>query len=176
MSIVWQCVRCETVLPGNPRMCPVCDWTVYRPMPKDTPMPAEAKRIADVPAARQHARGELSGVGRDGGVPWTPEFVREQLDAAVEAARGVWQQERLAERERNQRAYAALSDERDEAAALLADVVVKCTEYGEQEGGFVASYIMPTGPIHRAMPWLQDHGVTVRPGFDGRTIKPDLST
>lgn len=50
----------------------------------------------------------------------------------------------------------------------LADCVVKATEYGSQDGGFVASYILPTGPIHRAIPLLQELGVTVRPGFDGR--------
>jgi hypothetical protein len=50
----------------------------------------------------------------------------------------------------------------------LADCVVKATEYGEQDGGFVANYIMPTGPIHRAIPLLEEFGVTVRPGFDGR--------
>lgn len=50
----------------------------------------------------------------------------------------------------------------------LADCVVKATEYGEQDGGFVAVYILPTGPIHRAIPLLQELGITVRPGFDGR--------
>jgi hypothetical protein len=51
----------------------------------------------------------------------------------------------------------------------LADCVIKATEYGDQDGGFVAAYIMPTGPIHRAIPLLERHGITVRPGFDGRT-------
>lgn len=51
----------------------------------------------------------------------------------------------------------------------LADCVVKATEYGEQGGGFVAAYILPTGPIHRAIPLLQELGITVRPGFDGRS-------
>ena len=50
----------------------------------------------------------------------------------------------------------------------LADCVVEATEYGEQEGGFVAYYILPTGPLHRAIPLLQLYGITVRPGFDGR--------
>ena len=52
--------------------------------------------------------------------------------------------------------------------AALADCVIKCTEYGTQDDGFVAFYITPTGPIHRAIPLLQEHGITVRPGFDGR--------
>lgn len=59
-----------------------------------------------------------------------------------------------------------------QAEALLADTVIKATEYGEQDGeqdgGFVAMYIMPTGPIHRAIPWLDNRGINVRPGFDGR--------
>jgi hypothetical protein len=50
----------------------------------------------------------------------------------------------------------------------LADCVVMSTEYGTQDGGFVANYITPTGPIHRAIPLLQELGITVRPGFDGR--------
>lgn len=56
----------------------------------------------------------------------------------------------------------------DELAAVLADVVAKATEYGEQENGFVATYILPTGPIHRAIPLLAALGIVVRPGFDGR--------
>lgn len=50
----------------------------------------------------------------------------------------------------------------------LADCVVKATEFGIQDGEFVASYILPTGPIHRAIPLLEQVGVIVRPGFDGR--------
>ncbi len=72
--------------------------------------------------------------------------------------------------------YRQVKRERDEAraahaatTALLADTVVKATEYGVQDGGFVANYILPTGPIHRAIPALQEQGITVRPGFDGRS-------
>jgi len=53
---------------------------------------------------------------------------------------------------------------------VLADIVAKATEYGTQEGGFVATYILPTGPLHRAIPLLQQYGLTIRPGFDGREI------
>lgn len=56
-----------------------------------------------------------------------------------------------------------------ELLGALADCVVKATEYGTQDGGFVAMYLLPTGPIHRAIPLLERYGVTVRPGFDGRT-------
>jgi hypothetical protein len=55
-----------------------------------------------------------------------------------------------------------------EAVSLLADLVVKCIDYGVQDGDFVASYLLPTGPVHRAIPWLEQRGITVRPGFDGR--------
>jgi hypothetical protein len=58
--------------------------------------------------------------------------------------------------------------ERDELLNALADCVVKATEYGEQDGGFVATYLLPTGPLHRAIPLLDRYGITVRPGFDGR--------
>lgn len=61
---------------------------------------------------------------------------------------------------------------RDALRESLADCVVKATEYGVQDGDFVASYILPTGPIHRAMPLLEGEGVTVRPGFDGRKARP----
>lgn len=60
----------------------------------------------------------------------------------------------------------------NELINALADCVVKATEYGEQDGGFVANYISPTGPIHRAIPLLERLGITVRPGFDGRAEVP----
>jgi len=56
----------------------------------------------------------------------------------------------------------------DQVVNALADCVIKATEYGDQDGGFVAMYLLPTGPIHRAIPLLQRLGITVRPGFDGR--------
>lgn len=54
----------------------------------------------------------------------------------------------------------------------LADVVVKCAAYGEQDGGYVFLYLLPTGPIHRAIVLLGELGVIVRPGFDGRATHP----
>jgi hypothetical protein len=51
-----------------------------------------------------------------------------------------------------------------QAIDLLAGLVVKCTEYGSQDGDFVAYYILPTGPVHRAIPWLDQRGISVRPG------------
>jgi hypothetical protein len=65
-------------------------------------------------------------------------------------------------------ALAAVTGERDDALQMLADFVFKATEYGTQDGDFVANYLLPTGPIHRAIPWLEQRGINVRPGFDGR--------
>lgn len=63
----------------------------------------------------------------------------------------------------------------DATRNALADCVVKATEYGDQDDGFVAMYILPTGPIHRAIPMLEAVGISVRPGFDGRQ-HPDAIT
>jgi len=63
-----------------------------------------------------------------------------------------------------------------EAKDLLADLIVKSTAYGTQEGEFVALYIIATGPLHRAMPWLEQRGIVVRPGFDGRAARPAAFT
>jgi hypothetical protein len=46
----------------------------------------------------------------------------------------------------------------DQLLDLLSDVVSKATPYGEQDGGFVATYILPTGPIHRICAALGEHG------------------
>lgn len=65
--------------------------------------------------------------------------------------------------------------QRDRAQRMqdaLADVVTKATDYGTQDGEFVANYLLPTGPIHRAIPLLQEFGVTVRPG---RPANPALA-
>src|SRR6185369_9830692 len=52
---------------------------------------------------------------------------------------------------------------RDELAAALADVVSKATDYGTQDGEFVAMYLLPTGPIHRVIPLLARVGIIARP-------------
>ncbi len=62
----------------------------------------------------------------------------------------------------------AADADRRELVTVLADMVSKSTDYGQQDGGFVASYIIPTGPMHRAIPLLSRLGVEARPGFDGR--------
>ncbi|MFG1898704.1 hypothetical protein ACGFIP_32320 [Micromonospora zamorensis] len=63
-----------------------------------------------------------------------------------------------------------MTDLEQELLDALADCVTKATEYGEQDAGFVALYLLPTGPIHRAIPLLERHGIIVRPGFDGRHL------
>jgi hypothetical protein len=70
---------------------------------------------------------------------------------------------------------AALTAERDAARNALADMVVKATDYGKQDGDFVYAYIIPTGPMHRAIPLLENAGIAVRPGFDGRAPRGDFA-
>ena len=60
--------------------------------------------------------------------------------------------------------------ERDRAIQIIADLVAKGTPHGEDKDGFIAFYILPTGPIHRAIPYLDEHGIPARPGFDPRAI------
>lgn len=48
-----------------------------------------------------------------------------------------------------------------ELRELLADIVQKATPYGVQDGDFIASYILPTGPIHRAIKYLKEHGIAI---------------
>jgi hypothetical protein len=55
-----------------------------------------------------------------------------------------------------------------EALRLLGDVVVRAVPDGEDEHGFVAGYVQGTGSIHAAIPFLERHGITVRPGHDFR--------
>lgn len=96
--------------------------------------------------------------------------VRAERDEAVHQARE-WRRETEALRPQLAVVEAdrdKLSDELAQAQSLLGDLVIKATEYGVQDGDFVANYILPTGPLHRAMPWLEQRGIVVRPGFDGR--------
>lgn len=51
----------------------------------------------------------------------------------------------------------------ERAEQVLADIVTKAAPFGQQDGEFVAFYILPTGPMHRAIPLLAEQGVHVRP-------------
>ena len=51
----------------------------------------------------------------------------------------------------------------DKVLKALSDCVAKTTNYGEDEDGFMQIYIMPTGPIHRAISLLAEFGIHVRP-------------
>ena len=51
-----------------------------------------------------------------------------------------------------------LFEEKNRLLDLLADVAAKATPYGEQDGGFIAMYLLPTGPIHRILAALGEHG------------------
>jgi hypothetical protein len=61
----------------------------------------------------------------------------------------------------------------DPLVDALADVVVKCAAYGEQDGGYVFLYLLPTGPIHRAIVLLGERGVIVRPGMSRPFYVPE---
>lgn len=51
----------------------------------------------------------------------------------------------------------------------LANAVVAAIVESEGTDGFIAWYLMPTGPIHKAIHELKEYAhVTVRPGLDGR--------
>ena len=51
----------------------------------------------------------------------------------------------------------------------LAHTVVAARVESEDADGFIAWYLMPTGPIHKAIHELQEYAnITVRPGLDGR--------
>jgi hypothetical protein len=47
-----------------------------------------------------------------------------------------------------------------ELRELLADIVQKAHPYGVQDGDFIASYLLATGPIHRAIRYLNEHGIS----------------
>jgi hypothetical protein len=61
-----------------------------------------------------------------------------------------------------------LQQQLDAALAILAAVVREATDYGTDRDGFVAAYVLPTGPIHRAIPFLEARGIVVRPHTAGR--------
>lgn len=59
------------------------------------------------------------------------------------------------------------------ALELLADIVRSAKPRGEDEDGRVLYYWIPTGPIHRAVPFLDQHGIDRLPlGTEGtnRTV------
>lgn len=68
-----------------------------------------------------------------------------------------------------------VAEDRQQLIEALADCVAKATDYGTQDGSFVAMYLLPTGPIHRAIPLLERMGVTVRPCRE-RIPDPPVST
>lgn len=67
---------------------------------------------------------------------------------------------------------ARLQDDVDYLLYLLVDVASKATPYGGQDGGFVAMYLLPTGPIHRILSTLGQYGrsVPLPPGLLGSEL------
>jgi predicted HAD superfamily Cof-like phosphohydrolase len=62
-----------------------------------------------------------------------------------------------------------------ELLSALTDLVAKSANYGETADGFVHAYIVPTGPMHRAIAVLGSQGVHARPGFDPRGTAADVA-
>ncbi len=95
----------------------------------------------------------------------TLDSLRAERDQARRIAAGAIRDAYAATAERDQarRRVAELEQEHAELLNALADVVTKATDFGEQDDGFVSHYLLPTGPIHRAIPLLQRLGFTARP-------------
>ena len=55
---------------------------------------------------------------------------------------------------------AVISFNHEAIELLIADIVQKAHPYGVQDGDFIASYMLPTGPIHRAIKYLNEHGIS----------------
>jgi hypothetical protein len=63
-----------------------------------------------------------------------------------------------------------LDDERMALRKLLQDVVDKATPYGpeidEPGGPYVGAYLLPTGPVHRALAFLRDGATPASEGAE----------
>ena len=55
---------------------------------------------------------------------------------------------------------AVISAKHEATELLIADIVQKAHPYGVQDGDFIASYLLATGPIHRAIKYLNEHGIS----------------
>lgn len=143
---------------------------------------AAVNALPELLAEAERIRTELAGAKPDG---WESTAALQEAYTRTEADLLTAQDEQkgvraeLARHEAfNQELIAGQDNLRAELAKTrdaLADCVVKATEYGTQDGGFVAMYLLPTGPIHRAIPMLDAVGINVRPGFDGRKAAPSAT-
>lgn len=69
----------------------------------------------------------------------------------------------------------ALLAERQLLLDELAKAVIAAAQFDyRDDDGDQHAYLMPVGPLHRIMPLLEQRGIVVRPGFDGRK-HPDLA-
>lgn len=88
VKLAWQCTFCGLDLEGNPRMCPRCSYTVYRPViapPGDEQVPVTVSAVAAAQQVdRPDARRERARVAyRDSRQEW-PEL--DALEIALETA------------------------------------------------------------------------------------------
>lgn len=69
----------------------------------------------------------------------------------------------------------AMLAEREQLLDELAKAVIAAAQFDyRDDDGDHCAYLMPTAPLHRIMPLLEQRGIVVRPGFDGRK-HPDLA-
>jgi hypothetical protein len=111
--------------------------------------------VSDLPPSAASVCGAIANLMRDTDISDAQyEGVRQAYGVALDAA-GLGRP--------------GIAEERQQLIDALTDCVVKATDYGTQDGDFVAMYLLPTGPIHRAIPLLQRLGVTARPGRPAST-------
>jgi len=126
--------------------------------PTDTGLRAEwESRLADL-LAKRRTHGQVFMGGEHHPMPSEVKDAREFIGALLAALAAPHPGPDQADGGRW-----AVSDAANRLLTALADCVRQATDYGEQDGGFVAFYLLPTGPIHRAIPLLQEYGMTVRP-------------
>lgn len=127
----------------------------------EQPMPVPNDR----PSIQSLVRADLEERERVGvercGTPLQAHNGRDALRDAYEEALDLacYLRQVIEERRSTQDLVGSLVEQRDELRQALADCVVKATDYGTQDGDFVAMYLLPTG----AIPLLQRHGVIARP-------------
>jgi hypothetical protein len=114
--IVWVCTGCGHALDGNPRLCPYCGYTVYRPT-RPTPEPV-TETPGSTPAPVWPNDEESQRLHGLPGVDWLHEVSR-QVAAREVAARAIAAEGWVAVLGENS---AFLAEQRDAARAEVADL------------------------------------------------------
>lgn len=131
------------------------------PVPNDRPSIQSLVRadlgVREQVGIQRYGTPLQAGNGRDA--------LRDAYEEALDLA--TYLRQVIEERDFTRSLVTTLLEQRDVLVRALTDCVRKATDYGTQDGDFVAMYLLPTGPIHRAIPLLQRHGVTARPHTAG---------